>query len=398
MRTASIDIEGVIGWDVTARQFRRDLKALGKVDELNVTLNSVGGVITEGTAIYETLKDHPATVNMHLIGIAASMGSVIPAAADNLSMASTTIMMLHKPLNFVYGNATEFRKMAGVLDKFESAVLTAYMSRAALKLNETELSAALEEETYYTAEDALEAGLIDQIGRDGAEPQGEQESEMSESAVAFFRTAGLQKMPEQIAAMIPQSGRAAASMNNPVISSAAAAELLSQLNPDQNDTTTVSSADETQEEVMSTYTQAELDAAVKAATDAARKEASAEAQADAAKQAGSEVHARYEKLMAHPNASNASAVVKLAKSSMDLDDALAIMEDMAPAKAEGESKGLSEAELNKVASDAAAKAVAKARAEASDTKNIESVSDDDGEVDKAVALAASLNKARGEVA
>ncbi|WP_299589705.1 Clp protease ClpP, partial [uncultured Microbulbifer sp.] len=71
-------------WDMTARDFARDLKALGDVSKINLHINCPGGDVFDGTAIYNLLKDHKAEVETWIEGIAASMGSVIALAGDTV--------------------------------------------------------------------------------------------------------------------------------------------------------------------------------------------------------------------------------------------------------------------------------------------------------------------------
>lgn len=160
--SADIDIFGEIGyWGVTAKDFFKSLKDLGKVNRLNVTLNSEGGSIIEGNAIYNILKDHPAYVSTDIVGIALSMGSVIAMASDELKIAENGLFMIHNPWGIAMGDAKDLRKHAEVMDKMKAGLITAYRNK--VDISESELSDLMNDETWYTAQEALDAGFVDSI-------------------------------------------------------------------------------------------------------------------------------------------------------------------------------------------------------------------------------------------
>lgn len=168
---ARINIYDIIGetwWDegITGKSFTNELSAAGKDRELNVHINSVGGNVMDGTVIYNALLNHQGAVNIIIDGYAISMASVIAMAGDTVKINSTGMLMIHKPLNGCYGNATDMRKNADTLDKVEAALSSAY-------LNQTDLSAEtiaemLEAETWLTATEAKEHGFVDEIIEDSS--------------------------------------------------------------------------------------------------------------------------------------------------------------------------------------------------------------------------------------
>lgn len=84
-------------WGITALQFARDLKAMGDLTKINLHIHSPGGDVFEGTAIYNLLRNHPASVDVYIDGLAASMASVIAMAGDTIYMPENAMMMVHKP-------------------------------------------------------------------------------------------------------------------------------------------------------------------------------------------------------------------------------------------------------------------------------------------------------------
>ena len=376
MNRGTIDIEGVIGWEVLARDIKRQLKDMDDVEEIDVFMNSPGGYIDDGFGTFTALKNHPATINMHITGMAASMGSVIAMAGDTVTIEPTGMMMIHPPASIAWGTAVEMRKEADVLDKYESRLITAY-NRRDLNITDDELAKAVADETWYTAEEALEAGFVDSIA-DGVD----EDVEPTNAAIEWLRVARYKNAPESVVNKIRTNRKKTTALANKLINNGG-------------------SAAETTGDEMSKYTQAELDAAVKAATEAATKEAKAQADKDAVDKAVNDTHDRYKQLMGHKNASNTKAVALVARSDMSIEEATEYMDEVAVAKKEdGKSNELTKEEIEKIGSAAAAKAVAKARAAASDTNDLENnpgndLDDEDAEaVDKARADAA--NKRRGE--
>ena len=154
---------GEIGeyWDdLDAESVVRQLEYLNK-DELAVRIHSGGGLILEGLAIYNALKRSAANITVYIDGLAASMASVVAMVGDKVIMPSNAWLMIHKPWNYVGGNADEMRKMADNLDGFEDSLVLIY--KAKCNLSEDEIKDMLRNETWISAKDALEMGFIDEI-------------------------------------------------------------------------------------------------------------------------------------------------------------------------------------------------------------------------------------------
>lgn len=166
--TAEILLYGEISeWGVSALQFAQDLKALGEVSRLKVRINSIGGSVSEGLAIYSTLKNHPATVTVVVVdGIAASMASVIAMAGDVVVMQAGALMMIHNPACDLggYAGADELRKGAEYLDKITQAGIAAYKAKTGLP--DDAIAAMMTAETWMTAAEAVETGFADVVGEE----------------------------------------------------------------------------------------------------------------------------------------------------------------------------------------------------------------------------------------
>ncbi len=129
---------------------------------INVRINSDGGVVQDGLAIYNALKRHSATINVTIDGIAASIASLIAMAGDRVEMPANTMMMLHAPHAGGWGNAVALRGMADILDTFAAAMKESY---AAKSKRGDEVNALLTDgaDHWFTAAAAVEFGLADAV-------------------------------------------------------------------------------------------------------------------------------------------------------------------------------------------------------------------------------------------
>ncbi|MFZ8589872.1 ClpP-like prohead protease/major capsid protein fusion protein [Klebsiella quasipneumoniae subsp. similipneumoniae] len=159
---AEIYIYDEIGyWGVTARQFVNDLKALGDVTHINLHINSPGGDVFDGIAIFNALKHHGAAITVHIDGLAASMASVIAMVGNPVIMPENTMMMIHKPWGFAGGDANDMRDYAELLDKVESVLIPAYAEKTGKSSDE--IAAMLEDETWMDGNECVELGFADQV-------------------------------------------------------------------------------------------------------------------------------------------------------------------------------------------------------------------------------------------
>lgn len=173
-KKAEISIYADIGmWGITANQFKQDLDALGEVTDLTIRINSYGGEVFDGNAIYNYLLAHKASKTTIIDGVAASMASVIAMAADpgKLKMPENSWLMIHDPSVGVYGTAEELRKNANLLDALKKNVIKAYQ-RHATQLSESELWDLMSAESWISAADAKTYGLADEVigSVDASEP------------------------------------------------------------------------------------------------------------------------------------------------------------------------------------------------------------------------------------
>lgn len=149
------------GDEVTPKDFKKDLDALGEVQDLSVYINSDGGDVFAGQAIHSMLKRHPAHVTVYVDGLAASIASVVAMAGDTIVMPRNSMLMIHNPWTMAVGNAQDFRKMADDLDSIQESIVAAYQEKSGM--DRDELISLLDQETWLTAEEAVAYKLVDQI-------------------------------------------------------------------------------------------------------------------------------------------------------------------------------------------------------------------------------------------
>jgi ATP-dependent protease ClpP protease subunit len=162
VKTADVYLYDVIGgwFGTTADDFVRDVAALD-VDTLTLHLNSPGGDVSEGVAIANVLRAHKAKVIIRVDGWAASSGSVIAMAGDEIVMGLGSQMMIHDAWGFAQGNAAEMRKAAEMLDSTSNALASTYAARTGGST--ADWRKVMEAENWYTAEEAVAAGLADRV-------------------------------------------------------------------------------------------------------------------------------------------------------------------------------------------------------------------------------------------
>lgn len=164
---ADIYLFDMIGdWGVTAQDFVNDLRAV-KAGAITLHLNSEGGEVFDGLAIYESLRRHPANVTAVVEGLAASSASFIAMAADKIIMSPRGRMMIHDAHGVVIGNARDMTQMATLLDELSNTIADIYASRAGGTRASWRAAMAAGEGgpdgTWYDAQAAVDAGLADEI-------------------------------------------------------------------------------------------------------------------------------------------------------------------------------------------------------------------------------------------
>jgi ATP-dependent Clp endopeptidase proteolytic subunit ClpP len=150
------------GWfGLSVQKFKKDFDAVRGKKRIRLLLNSPGGDVFDGMAIYNILAGEREKLEVHVLGIAASMASVIALAGRELVMGRGSYLMIHNPWGSCIGDAAEMQKMADVLGKIAGQMAKIYAGKC--NLTREEVLAAMAEETWYTADEAMEKGLADSV-------------------------------------------------------------------------------------------------------------------------------------------------------------------------------------------------------------------------------------------
>jgi ATP-dependent protease ClpP protease subunit len=157
---AEVMIFGEIGWEVTAREFVKDLTLL-EADQINVRINSVGGDVFDGVAIYNALRQKDADVYVYVEGLAASAASFIAQAGDEVIMLTGSQMMIHDASAMAWGNEEVMLDTADVLSRISNSIADIYAQRAGGKAEDWR--AIMKAEMWYSPEEAVTAGLADSV-------------------------------------------------------------------------------------------------------------------------------------------------------------------------------------------------------------------------------------------
>ena len=128
---------------------------------IRVHINSEGGSVYGGQAIYNALKNHDSEVEVYIEGLAASMASIIALAGDRVYMADNALYMIHDPWTWTEGSADDLRKTAQQLDKAKETLINVYERKT--EKDREEIAELMSQETWFTAQEAKEHGFVDEI-------------------------------------------------------------------------------------------------------------------------------------------------------------------------------------------------------------------------------------------
>ena len=173
------------GDGISAKSFQKELSALGKVTSITVRINSPGGDVFDGFAIYNQLKSHPAKVVVDVDGLAASIASVIAMAGDEIRVASNAMIMIHNPHGMAVGDADEMLRVAALLEQVKGSLADTYAGRTKQPLDK--LKAWMDDETWMAADTAVQYGFADGVTNE-------------QPVSACWRLDPYKKVPEQLRA------------------------------------------------------------------------------------------------------------------------------------------------------------------------------------------------------
>lgn len=175
-------------WGVTASDFLADFQAFDIGGRpVHVHINSPGGDVYDGLAIYNTLKNSGSEIVVHIDGLAASAASFIAMAGTQILMSRNAEMMVHDASSMIYGNAQDMRETADWLDGRSDNIADIYAQRAGGKAETWRET--MRAETWYSAEQAVKAGLADTIEGSAVEDK------IPSLAASMFKTPDGQAQP-----------------------------------------------------------------------------------------------------------------------------------------------------------------------------------------------------------
>jgi ATP-dependent Clp protease protease subunit len=215
-------------WGISANEFIKDLNNV-KTGTINLRVNSPGGDVFDGITIHNALKQHPATVNVQVDGLAASIASIIAMAGDEIRMAKNSFLMIHNAWCFTAGNATELTKMADTLTKVDDSLVSTYQDRTGCTVQDIRTMMAAE--TWLNADEALAKGFCTAVG-DPAEIK------------AKFDLSKFAHVPQAIAAMNISNGEVTERdqekrLRDSGFSRQQALTMMAAIKPEQRDSATV---------------------------------------------------------------------------------------------------------------------------------------------------------------
>lgn len=169
-QTATINIYGdICSWaweelgEMSAVNLSKQLETMGDVEQIDVFINSMGGEVAEGLAIYNALRRHKAKVTTYCDGFAASIASVIFMAGDERVMNEASLLMIHNAWTWASGNAKELRKLADDLEKITQASVEAYKAHSSL--TEEEIKELMDNESWILPDEAFSYGFATSVNK-----------------------------------------------------------------------------------------------------------------------------------------------------------------------------------------------------------------------------------------
>lgn len=149
------------GSSVSAKAVKAQLDKMTDAAEITVRINSPGGDVFDGFAIYNLLAQHPAKIRVKVDGWAASAASVIAMAGDTVEMAANALLMIHNPWTMAIGDSESMLKTAALLEQIKGSIITTYKSKTTL--DDGDIAALMDAETWFDAQGAVDAGLATAI-------------------------------------------------------------------------------------------------------------------------------------------------------------------------------------------------------------------------------------------
>jgi len=186
--TQVVELYDEIGyWGVTAKDFRDQLKTV--TGDFTLRINSPGGDVFDGIAMFNDILAHPGKVKVEISGIAASIASVIAMAGDTIEIAPNAFFMIHNAWTFAYGNRHDMESTAEILGQIDEAIARTYVGRS--KVGIRSVREMMDDETWMGSAAAIDKGFADTLMSVDA-------PETVETQARFDLTGVFAKVPEAL--------------------------------------------------------------------------------------------------------------------------------------------------------------------------------------------------------
>lgn len=179
------------GDGISAKQFADQFKAISKVSRIVLHINSPGGDVFDGAAIYDLVRQSEIPVDVMVDGLAASAAFTVAMAGRKISIGEAGMMMMHNAKAFVGGSAADMRQTADVVEKISNQMADIYARRCNKPL--ADVKALMDAETWMTAQEAADMGFANEVIK--CDPE---EPDMAAEVGAAFDLSKFQHVPEQL--------------------------------------------------------------------------------------------------------------------------------------------------------------------------------------------------------
>ena len=199
-----IYIYDVIGWPFNDVEELVRKIADNRDREILLHINSPGGDVFDGMALYNGLRNHTQPVTTKIEGLAASMASVVALAGTSVQMHQNAMLMIHEPWAFVLGNQFELREIADLLGKLSANILHIYQRRTQSETQQ--LQEQMRDETWFSAEEAEEQGFLDQVIAENAGEQARFDTSMYAHSPTVTMPKGRDLTPREMERALRDAG------------------------------------------------------------------------------------------------------------------------------------------------------------------------------------------------
>lgn len=220
---------GFFSTGISSKDIRERLNAAKNAKTINVTINSVGGVVTEGLGIYADLASHKARVDVRVVGCAASISSVIAMAGDTVTMDAGSFLMIHSPWGIAKGSEEQFRSYADQLAKNKAEIVSIYAAKTGQSA--TQIRDWMAHETWFNGDEAKQYGFATAVVRPKRSDPSVTHSFASLVAFASLEPGRFTNLPEPIRNAIELGKAAPALTGTETLEPQAPVAALTQLSP-----------------------------------------------------------------------------------------------------------------------------------------------------------------------